>query len=163
MHEKFHLFLVKYLLKPFYFSGFRPLIYVGTAFRKILILFFKCDISPYAEVPWSTKFPHYIGIVIGACTLGENCIISQNVTIGAKHRFAPSHKDAKRTIEERRSLFPVIGSGVDVGSNSCILGDITIGSHSIIGAGSVVVKDVEPNSVYCGVPARKIKDRNISL
>lgn len=160
MIDRVHLFLIKYMLKPFYISKFKPFIYVGTAFRKVFIFIFKCDISPYAHIPWSTKFPHYIGIVIGACTFGENCIISQNVTIGAKHRFIPSYKDARKTIEERRSLFPVIGSGVDVGANSCILGNIKIGSNSIIGAGSVVVKDVDPDSVYCGVPAQKIKTRD---
>ena len=37
--------------------------------------------------------------------------------------------------------------------------DIKIGSNSIIGAGSVVVKEVDPNSIYCGVPAQKIKTR----
>ncbi|MDP3698771.1 MAG: hypothetical protein Q8R47_04225 [Nanoarchaeota archaeon] len=95
--------------------------------------------------------------------MGENCIISQNVTIGSKYRFLPAHKSKNKTIEERRSLFPIIGSGVDIGANSCILGNIKVGSNSVIGAGSVVVKDVDPNSVYCGVPARKIKDRDFSL
>lgn len=160
MIDKAHLFLIKYVLKPLYMSKFKPFIYAGTALRKVFIFIFKCDISPYAHIPWSTKFPHYIGIVVGATRLGENCIISQNVTIGAKHRFVPSHKDTTKTLQERRFLFPEIGDEVDIGANSCILGNIKVGSNSIIGAGSVVVKDVDPNGIYGGVPAQKIKSKS---
>jgi chloramphenicol O-acetyltransferase type B len=52
-----------------------------------------------------------------------------------------------------------IGDDVWVGYNSTILSGVTIGAGSIIAAGSVVVNDVQPYSIYGGVPARKIKDR----
>jgi acetyltransferase-like isoleucine patch superfamily enzyme len=53
----------------------------------------------------------------------------------------------------------IISDDVWVGYNSVILSGITIGQGSIIAAGSVVTKDVEPFSIYGGNPARKIKDR----
>jgi acetyltransferase-like isoleucine patch superfamily enzyme len=53
----------------------------------------------------------------------------------------------------------VIGSDVWVGYGSTILSGVNIGDGSIIAAGSVVTKDVEPYSIYGGVPAKKIRDR----
>jgi serine O-acetyltransferase len=54
---------------------------------------------------------------------------------------------AKPTIEDR----------VDIGVGACILGEVTVGHDTVIGANSVVVKDVPPNSVVFGVPARPVK------
>jgi galactoside O-acetyltransferase len=53
----------------------------------------------------------------------------------------------------------LIGAHAIVGANAVVLPDITIGEGATIGAGAVVTRDVEPWSVYAGVPARKIKDR----
>jgi serine acetyltransferase len=52
---------------------------------------------------------------------------------------------------------PVIGNNVTVGSNVVIIGDITIGDHVLIGAGSVVIKDVPSNCVIAGNPAKIIR------
>ncbi|HAB26474.1 MAG TPA: serine acetyltransferase, partial [Xanthomarina gelatinilytica] len=54
-------------------------------------------------------------------------------------------------------LLPIIGNDVTVGANVVIIGNITIGDHVVIGAGSVVVKDVPSNCVIAGNPARVIK------
>lgn len=51
----------------------------------------------------------------------------------------------------------VIEDNVWIGTNVTILPGITVGTHSVIGAGSVVTKDVEPFSIYAGVPAKKIR------
>ena len=56
------------------------------------------------------------------------------------------------------SKSPVIGDNVNIGSNVCIIGPISIGTNVIIGAGSVVTKDVPSNSVVVGNPARIIKN-----
>lgn len=158
MLGKINLFLVKILVSPFYKSQSKPLIFVGGVLRNVLIFMFKCDISPSAEIPYSTRFPHYYGISIAACKIGENCLIRQNTTIGGKFSFSLEEKKKKKiTLEERRKLNPVIGSNVDIGAHTCILGSVKIGDHSVIGAGSVVLEDVEPYSVYSGVPAKKIK------
>lgn len=144
------LFLSK-CLRPLWKPNW-PIIFPLVKFlRELLLFIFKCDISPLAKVPYSTKFPHYVGIVIGACTMGENCIIRPNVIIGRK-----DVEGKRETIEEKKAKFPVLGSNIIIGSNVCILGPIKVGDNSIIGAGSVVLKDVEPNSIYAGVPAKKI-------
>ena len=94
-------------------------------------------------------FPHPIGIVIASrCTLGKNCTIYQNVTIGAK-----SHELAKKG----KKYFPTIGDNVTIYAGACVIGGIKVGNNAIIGANSVVVKDVPPNTIAVGNPARIIK------
>ena len=132
---------------------------IGTIIRRILTFIFKCDLSPVAVIPYSTKFPHYLGIVIGSAALGKGCRIQQNVTIGSKYPIPWKEVKSLPDIKSIRTYFPVIGDKVDIGANACILGPIKIGSNSVIGAGSVVITDVESNSIYAGVPAKKIKDR----
>ncbi|MDO8510938.1 MAG: DapH/DapD/GlmU-related protein [Nanoarchaeota archaeon] len=159
MMGKINLFLVKNFVTPFYKSRNRPLILVGGVLRNFLIFIYKCDISPSADIPYSTRFPHYYGISIAACKIGENCLIRQNTTIGGKFSYSLEEGKKRKTItmEERRKVNPVIGSHVDIGANTCILGPVKVGDHAVIGAGSVVLEDVEPYSVYSGVPAKKIK------
>lgn len=96
-----------------------------------------------------TKFPHPIGIVIGQkVILGENCIIYQNVTIGAKD-----------TENYKESKYPILGDNVIIYPNSIIIGDVKIGNNAIIGAGSLVLNDVEEDTVVVGVPAKKIQKK----
>jgi acetyltransferase-like isoleucine patch superfamily enzyme len=52
----------------------------------------------------------------------------------------------------------IVGDEVWIGANVTILPGVTVGRCSVIGAGSVVMEDVEPYSVYAGIPARKIRD-----
>jgi len=101
-----------------------------------------------------TIFPHPIGIVIGFnVELGDNCIIYQNVTIGAKD-----------TKHYSTAPYPKIGNNVTIYPNSIIFGDVTIGENSVIGAGSVIFKDIPPNSVAVGNPCRILqKNDNLSL
>jgi acetyltransferase-like isoleucine patch superfamily enzyme len=59
---------------------------------------------------------------------------------------------------ENIALPITIGSGTWVGAGAVVLAGVTVGSGCIVGAGAVVVKDCEPNGVYAGVPARRIRD-----
>lgn len=94
-----------------------------------------------------TIFPHPIGIVIGQkVVLGRNCVIYQNVTIGAKN-----------TKDYKNAEYPVIEDEVIIYPNSIIIGKVKIGKGAVVGAGSLVLKDVEPGSVVAGVPAVRIK------
>jgi len=89
-----------------------------------------------------------LGVVIHSKTqIGNNCIIAQNVTIARKGETDD---------------VPVIGDNVYIGAGACILGAVTIGNGAIIGANSVVTKDVAPYSIMAGVPAKMIGTNKIS-
>ncbi len=87
---------------------------------------------------------HQGAIVIhGECKIGDDCVIRQGVTLGVKGVKTPN--DA-----------PVLGSRVDIGAGAKIVGNISLGDDVIVGANSVVTKDV-PNSVtVVGIPARPL-------
>ena len=88
----------------------------------------------------------------GGITIGDQSLIGHNVVIATlNHNIHP---------EKRANLIPApvkIGSRVWIGSNSTILPGITIGDNAIIGAGSIVTKDVPKNTIVAGNPARVIR------
>lgn len=92
--------------------------------------------------------PHHGSIVVNsACRIGRNCMIQNNVNIGAN---GGSNKA------------PQIGNDVYIGPGAVIYGDITIADGCYIGANAVVNKSFEvPNSVIAGVPARVIKEEPV--
>ena len=84
---------------------------------------------------------HGFSTIISAEKIGRDCKIYQQVTIGFNH-------DLKA---------PVIGDNVEVCCGAKVIGGITVGNNVLIGANAVVVKDVPPNCVVAGVPARVIR------
>ena len=88
----------------------------------------------------------------GGITIGDGALIGHKVVMATlNHDFMP---------ERRGDTIPkpiVIGKNVWIGSNSTILGGVTIGDNSIIAAGSLVNKDVPPDMVVAGTPAGIIK------
>ena len=116
-------------------------------------LFTKTDIHPAATIGRRVFIDHAIGVVIGATAIVEDdVLIYQGVTLGGV-----SLDKGKR--------HPTIKSNVIIGSGAKVLGNITIGKNSKIGANSVVVCDVPKNSTAVGVPAKIIKrdDKNSKL
>jgi serine O-acetyltransferase len=108
------------------------------------------DIHPCATIGRRVFIDHGFGVVIGETTIIQNdVLIYQGVTLGG---VSLSH--GKR--------HPTIKSNVVIGSGAKILGNITIGQYSKIGANSVVVKDVQDHCTAVGVPARVIKRKNTS-
>ena len=94
-----------------------------------------------------TYFPHPVGICICPdAIIGKKCHIFQNVTIGmGKHN------------PERKTSAPILSDKVVVWANAIIAGGIKIGDNAVIGAGSVVIKDVPANTVFAGNPAKIIR------
>ena len=111
--------------------------------QNLISLKFAVDIHPAARIGRGIMFDHATGIVIGeTAVVGDNVSFLHNVTLGGTgHDLGDRH--------------PKVGSGVLLGAGSSILGNITIGDCSKIGAGSVVVKPVPPHSTVVGVPARE--------
>ena len=125
-----------------------------------------------------TKVGTFVEIQKNAC-IGKNCKISShtficegvhiednvfvghNVTfINDKHPRATNVDGSMQSDADWKVVETFIKKGVSIGSSSTIMCGITIGENSIIGAGAVVTKDVPPNSIAAGVPAkvlRKIK------
>ena len=92
-------------------------------------------------------------------TIGDNCLISSNCTISSYNHIVNSNNRYVNQNEDFQYSKPVsISNNVWIGMNSCILPGVTIGNNSIIGAGSVVTKNVPPNEIWVGNPAKKIKD-----
>jgi len=103
------------------------------------------EIHPGARIGPGFFIDHGMGVVIGETTeIGENCTLYQGVTLGGT-----SLKKEKR--------HPTLGDNVVVGAGAKILGAITIGDHSKVGAGSVVVTEVPSNSTVVGIPGRVVQ------
>lgn len=100
------------------------------------------DIHPGATIGRRFFIDHGMGVVIGETTeIGDDCLLYQGVTLGGT-----SSKTEKR--------HPTLGRGVVVGAGAKVLGAITLGNHSKVGAGSVVVNDVPEHATVVGIPGR---------
>jgi serine O-acetyltransferase len=98
------------------------------------------DIPSEVAIGYGLYIGHLMCIVLNpSVTIGDNCNLSQFTTIGSNHNNAAC-----------------IGSNVYIGPHVCIVENVKIGDNCIIGAGTVVVKDVPPNTTVVGVPARVV-------
>ncbi|MBC75113.1 MAG: transferase [Halobacteriovoraceae bacterium] len=86
-------------------------------------------------------------------TLKTKCWLGPNVVLtNAMYPMSPNVKDELKG--------PIIEEGAIVGANSTVLPGVSLGKDSVVGAGSVVTKDVEPSSVVCGNPAKFLKNKS---
>jgi len=84
-------------------------------------------------------------------TLEDGCWLGPNVTVtNVLHPLCPKAKVCVKGATIKRNA--------RIGANATLLPDITIGENALVGSGSVVVKDVAPNTVVAGVPAREVKE-----
>ncbi len=132
--------LINYRFAHFFYErGFKLIARAISGLSRIIT---AVDINPGAQIGRGVFFDHATGLVIGeTAIIGDNCLIYQGVTLGGV-----SLEHGKR--------HPTLQNGVVVGAGAKVLGNITIGENSKIGANSVVVKDVAPNCTAVGVPAR---------
>jgi serine O-acetyltransferase len=108
------------------------------------------EIHPAATIGRRLFIDHGMGVVIGATAeIGDDVMLYHGVTLGGK-----STRDEKR--------HPTLGDHVVVGTGATILGPVTIGARSVVGAQAVVVTDAPPDSVLTGIPAT-VRPRSRSL
>jgi serine O-acetyltransferase len=102
------------------------------------------EIHPGAKIGQKFFIDHGMGVVIGeTAEIGNNVTLYHGVTLGGT-----TWKKIKR--------HPTIGNNVVVGTGAKILGPITIGDNTRIGANSVVVSEIPPNSVVVGIPGKVV-------
>ncbi|MPM82522.1 Serine acetyltransferase [bioreactor metagenome] len=100
------------------------------------------EIHPGATIGEGLFIDHGTGVVIGeTAELGDNVTLYQGVTLGG-------------TGKEKGKRHPTIGNNVVVASGAKVLGSFSVGDSSKIGAGSVVLKEVPPNSTVVGIPGK---------
>lgn len=109
------------------------------------------EIHPGAQIGKGLFIDHGNGVIIGETTIiGDNCTLYQGVTLGG-------------TGKEQGKRHPTLGNNVMVSAGAKVLGSFKIGDNSKIGAGSVVLEEVPPNSTVVGVPGRVVKRSDAML
>lgn len=109
------------------------------------------EIHPGAQIGKDLFIDHGHGVVIGeTAIIGDNVTIYQGVTLGG-------------TGKEKGKRHPTVEDNVMISAGAKILGSFTIGENSKIGAGSVVLNEVPPNSTVVGVPGRVVKQDNVKI
>ena len=109
------------------------------------------EIHPGATIGKGLFIDHGSGVIIGETTIiGDNVTLYQGVTLGG-------------TGKEQGKRHPTLEDNVMVSAGAKVLGSFTIGENSKIGAGSVVLEEVPPNSTVVGVPGHVVKRNNQRL
>jgi serine O-acetyltransferase len=150
--------LVNLLYLLYRYPEFRTLYYyrikkgnfIGLIFMHIIKAFYKeCpSLFLYCDNIGSGLFiQHGFSTIVSAESIGDNCWINQQVTIGYS-----SKKDC-----------PTIGNNVTINAGAKLIGKVTINDNVIVGANAVVVKDVPSNCVVVGVPAYIIKKNGVKV
>ena len=122
-------------------------LFTGRFISAISRLLTGIEIHPGAKIGKRVFIDHGMGVVVGETAIvGDDVLIYQGVVLGG-------------TSLERKKRHPTVGSGVVIGSGAKIIGDITIGDCSKIGAGSVVLKSAPPGSTVVGIPGRNVKEK----
>jgi len=125
-----------------YLSNFKTLSRVIMGLSQMLT---NIDIHPASKIGRRVFIDHGIGVVIGeTAVVGDDVTIYQGVTLGGVNLA-------------KGKRHPTIEKGVVIGSGAKVLGNITVGENSKVGANSVVIKNVPPDSTAVGIPARVIK------
>lgn len=109
------------------------------------------EIHPGATIGKGLFIDHGTGVVIGeTAELGDNVTLYQGVTLGG-------------TGKEKGKRHPTIGNNVVVATGAKVLGSFKVGDDSKIGAGSVVLREVPPNSTVVGIPGKIVWHEGVKL
>ena len=111
----------------------------------VSVWFTGAELSPLSRIAPGLVIIHPNGIVVGdGVRAGSQLTIMQGVTLGEDYKI------------KNRGEYPNVGDAVTLCANSSILGAISIGNSTLVGANSLVIDNLDPDSVYVGTPARKI-------
>jgi len=123
----------------------RRLYTIARIISQVSRFFTGIEIHPGAKLGRKLFIDHGMGVVIGeTCEIGEEVVIYQGVTLGG-------------TGKEKGKRHPTIGNRVVIASGAKVLGSFTVGDNTNIGANSVVLREVPPNSTVVGIPGRVVK------
>ena len=101
------------------------------------------ELDYQTEVGPGLSLQHGTGLVVHQkAQIGSGCTLRHGVTLGERVKNGP---------------LPVLGDGVEIGANAVLLGGIVVGDRSVVGAGSVVLHNVPPDSVVAGNPAKILR------
>jgi serine O-acetyltransferase len=140
----FHSILLHRWAHRLHLAGFTLLARIVSQFNRMVT---GIEIHPGATIGRRCFIDHGMGVVIGeTAEIGDDALLYQGVTLGG-------------TGKEKGKRHPTIGNNVVIGTGAKILGNITIGSHTKIGAGSVVIRSVPDYSTVVGVPGRVVRAR----
>lgn len=136
-----------FLLRMMFWLKSKNIHFLSSIIHRKLVLNYGCFIGTKSEIGKGVQFPHPNGIVIGSNTvIGSNCIIYQQVTLGGK-----------LVGDAQKGFYPTLGDNVIVFAGAKLIGKINVGNNVIIGANSVVNKDIPSYSIVAGIPARIIR------
>ena len=109
------------------------------------------EIHPGAKIGKRLFIDHGMGVVIGETSeIGDRCLLYQGVTLGG-------------TGKDHGKRHPTLANNVVVGAGAKVLGAIEVGANTRIGAGSVVVRNVEQNCTVVGIPGRVIHQSGVRI
>lgn len=129
----------------------RKFFFLARLISQISRFFTGIEIHPGAQIGRRFFIDHGMGIVIGeTCEIGDNVAVFQGVTLGG-------------TGKEKGKRHPTIKDNVLIATGAKVLGSITVGENSKIGAGSVVLKEVPPNSTVVGIPGKVVIQDGIRI
>ncbi|MCE7793839.1 serine O-acetyltransferase [Salipaludibacillus sp. CUR1] len=129
----------------------RKLYFIARFLSQVSRFFTGIEIHPGARIGQRLFIDHGMGVVIGeTCEIGNNVTIFQGVTLGG-------------TGKEKGKRHPTLEDNVLVATGAKVLGSMRIGKNSRIGAGSVVLKEVPPNSTVVGIPGRIVVQDGVKV
>lgn len=129
----------------------KKMFFIARVISQLSRFFTGIEIHPGAKIGRRFFIDHGMGVVIGeTCEIGDNVTVYQGVTLGG-------------TGKEKGKRHPTIKDNALIASGAKVLGSITIGENAKIGAGSVVLKDVPPNSTVVGIPGRVVVQDGVKI
>lgn len=138
--------VVLYRLSHFFYR--KKMGFLGRFFQFINLFLYGCWISMKTEIGRGLLIRHSWGIAIGCERIGENFTVFPHVFIGTK-TGEPGDLELQDV--------PVIGDNVTIYVGSKVFGNIHVGNNAVIGASSLVLKDVPQGATVAGIPAKIVK------